>query len=170
MLELLIGVSCPCLLMKRAARTPPGHICYIVRLFASVWVLFASVLLTLWLDGVRAARLGVPWRSFPVSKKWAKGKPKGNQRGAKGHPKIDFDAESWPERLQERSGGKRAGIFEAILIVNGAPRVEFGSQLGRPGGPKSHFLAKSQHKIVKKSFQEGFQKKHEKIIKKWCRK
>ena len=51
-----------------------------------------------------------------------------------------------------------------------APRVDFGPQLRRPGGPKSHFLVKSQHKIKKKSFQEEPQKKHGKISKKWCRK
>ena len=45
-----------------------------------------------------------------------------------------------------------------------APRVDFGPQLGRKGVPKSHLFAKNQHKIAKKSLQEGFQKKHENLI------
>ena len=38
------------------------------------------------------------------------------------------------------------------------------------GGQKSRFWAKSRHEIVKKSVQEGVQKKHRKIIKKWWQK
>ena len=47
-----------------------------------------------------------------------------------------------------------------LLAEMVAPKVDFGP-LGVPRGPKSHFLVKSQHKITKKSIQEGFQKKHE---------
>ena len=75
----------------------------------------------------------------------------------------DFGAPGRPQDAKPSSGHL---VLFGLLAEMTAPRVEFGPQLGRPGGPKSHFLAKSQHKIVKKSFQEGFQKKHEKIINK----
>ncbi len=71
-----------------------------------------------------------------------------------------------PDRTQDAPAhqpGNSKVDFWAEMI---APRVDSGPQLRRPGGPKSHFLAKSRHKIEKKSFQEGFQKKHAKIIKK----
>ena len=60
--------------------------------------------------------------------------------GSPGNSKVDF----WAEMV--------------------APRVDSGPQLRRPGGPKSQFLAKSRHKIEKKSIQEGVQEKHEKLI------
>ena len=49
---------------------------------------------------------------------------------------------------------------------NVAPKLAFGTPLGRQGSQKSRFLAKNLKQISKKSFQEGFQKKHAKIIKK----
>ena len=57
--------------------------------------------------------------------------------------------------------GNSKGDFGAEMV---APRAHFGPQLGRKGVPKSHLFAKNQHKIAKKSLQEGFQKKHENLV------
>ena len=46
-----------------------------------------------------------------------------------------------------------------------APRVEFGALAVPRGAPKSHFLAENQHKIAKKSLQEGLQTNDEKSMK-----
>ena len=42
----------------------------------------------------------------------------------------------------------------------------FGVQLACVGAPKSHFFAKNQHQISKKSLQEGFQRNDGKSMKK----
>ncbi len=61
-----------------------------------------------------------------------------------------WDARSPPRRATP-FGGPR--FFRSF----GGNGPIWGTQLGRKGVPKSHFLTTNQHKIVKKSLQEGFQ-------------
>ena len=81
--------------------------------------------------------------------------------------KVDLEASGGvfatfgpPGRSQEGFTHKAVLRKVDFLVEIVAPRAHFGAQLGRNGVPKSHFFAKNQHKIVKKSIQERFSKKH----------
>ena len=70
-----------------------------------------------------------------------------------------------------RSAPRRATSFGAPRLFrsfgeNAQIFVDLGPQLGHKGVPKSPFRVKNQHKIAKESIQEGFQKKHEKLVEK----
>ena len=72
--------------------------------------------------------------------------------------------------LPGRSCLKAANPKVDFLPAKVAPKVDLGTLLDPKRDPKSPFLAQNQHKIEKKSFQEGFQKKarkfNEKLIQK----
>ena len=77
-----------------------------------------------------------------------------------------FGAQSRPGRLPNARCTSGLSVFRAFLAESVTQMGDFGTPLGRQGAPKSHFFAQNQHKIEKKSIQEGFQKKHEKSIEK----
>ena len=92
--------------------------------------------------------------------------PKIDKIGALGPLGRPWAARSAPGRFQDALGHQQCNSKVDILAEMVAPGVEFGALAAPRGAPKSHFLVKNQHKITKKSFQEGFQKKHEKLIEK----
>ena len=59
--------------------------------------------------------------------------------------------------------------MDAFLPKMEGPRVDLGSLLGRQGALKSQFSVKDPNKFAKKSIQEGFQKKHEKMMQNLCK-
>ena len=75
----------------------------------------------------------------------------------------DFGAPGRSQGAPPHQPGNSKVDFLAEMV---APRSVLRPQLGREGGPKSHFFAKSRHKIAKKSLLEGFQKKIENLIEK----
>ena len=75
----------------------------------------------------------------------------------------DFGAPGRPQEGFTLKAGNWKVDFLAKMV---APRVDLGPQLAATGGPKSHFGPKSRHKIAKKSFREGVQKKIENSIEK----
>ena len=92
--------------------------------------------------------------------------PKINKIGALGPLGRLLGALGPPGRFQDALPRQPGNSKVDILAEMVAPRVEFGALAVPRGAPKSHFLVKNQHKIAKKSLQEGFQKKHEKLIEK----
>ena len=68
--------------------------------------------------------------------------------------------QSFGLRLPGKAGNRKVNFW----AENVAPRVAFGRPWAGKGGPKSHFFATNLEQFTKKSFQEGFQKKLEKMI------
>ena len=118
-------------------------------------------------QNVRKINLGTSFRSMF----WPIGAPSRSQNrqnwslGAVGAPLgRPWAARSAPSRFYEGSPHQQHNSKVDILAEMVAPRVEFGALAVPRGAPKSYFLVKNQHQIAKKSLQERFQKKHEKLI------
>ena len=93
--------------------------------------------------------LGRPWVDFLT--------PWGDFRGIL----CDLGA---PGRFQDAlAHQQRNSKVDFFFAKMNSPRIEFSPRLGRHGASKSHFFAKSRHKIAKKPLREGIQKKIEKV-------
>jgi hypothetical protein len=71
--------------------------------------------------------------------------------------------------LKWHPGGSNHSVLYSIVdffVEKGAPKVDFGTRRKSQMAPNSHFWVQKLQQIHKKSFQEGFQKKHEKMIQK----